>query len=81
MKIKYMCEKCGVEFDTEEEAKKCEGCHGDIVDVSLKGSIPYNRGCEFPRSILVTVKNANGRVLKCEYQYADNYSIISEGDK
>lgn len=25
--IKYICECCGVDYDTEEEAKKCEARH------------------------------------------------------
>lgn len=50
------------------------------INVSPIGSIPYNRRQEYPRSILVTVKNARGRVLKCEYQKCINYSVVSEGD-
>lgn len=80
MKIKYVCEKCGSEYDTEREAKECESFHGDIIDVSPIGSIPYNRKQEYPRSILVTVKNFRGRVLKCEYQKCINYRVVSEGD-
>lgn len=55
--IKYICEGCGVDYDTEEDAKKCEATHIKPVKV-LKANYEYIGGSNLPVS--VTVKFENG---------------------
>ena len=55
--IKYICEGCGVDYDTEEDAKKCEAMHIKPVKV-LKANYEYIGGQNLPVS--VTVKFENG---------------------
>lgn len=55
--IKYICEGCGVDYDTEEDAKRCEASHIKPVKV-LKANYEYIGGPNLPVS--VTVKFENG---------------------
>lgn len=54
---KYICEGCGVDYDREEDAKKCEASHIKPVKV-LKANYEYIGGKNLPVS--VTVKFENG---------------------
>ena len=49
--IKYICECCGVDYDTEEDAKKCETSHIKPVKV-LKANYEYIGGPNLPVSVI-----------------------------
>ena len=54
--IKYICECCGVDYDTEEDAKKCEATHIKIV----KADYEYRFSVMPNTPVSVTVKFENG---------------------
>lgn len=57
--IKYICECCGVDYDREEDAKKCEASHIKPVKI-VKADYEY-RFSEMPNTpVSVTVKFENG---------------------
>ena len=55
--IKYICECCGVDYDTEEDAKRCEARHIKPVKV-VKADYKYIEIQNLPVS--VTVESENG---------------------
>lgn len=57
--IKYICECCGVDYDREEDAKRCEASHIKPVKI-VKEDYEY-RFSEMPNTpISVTVEFENG---------------------
>lgn len=57
--IKYICECCGVDYDREEDAKRCEASHIKPVKI-VKADYEY-RFSEMPNTpVSVTVKFENG---------------------
>lgn len=63
---KYICEKCGYKWNTEEECAKCEASHNDAASiVSQKYNHQYGESAKYPGS--VTLQMANGH--KIEYRY------------
>lgn len=58
--IKYICECCGVEYDTEEDAKKCESMHIKPVKV-LKADYEYTGMPNLPISMTVEFENGAER--------------------
>jgi len=60
-RIQYMCEICGTEYSTEEEAEGCEASHEKNVKLT-KFEYAYN--IEMPK--YVYVENADG-TIKARY--------------
>lgn len=58
--IKYICECCGVDYDTEEDAKKCEASHIKPVKV-LKANYEYIGIRNLPVSVTVEFENGTER--------------------
>lgn len=56
--IKYICECCGVDYDTEEEAKNCEASHIKPVKI-IKADYEYAlyAASNLPVSIIVEFEN------------------------
>lgn len=57
--IKYICEGCGVDYDTEEDAKKCEASHIKPVKI-VKADYQYTYSKIFNTPVSVTVEFENG---------------------
>lgn len=66
MKIitKYMCEICKAEFQTEDDAKRCEGNH--IAKGTISG-MKFVAGTKYPRAIQMTFADG-GKALYVEYK-------------
>lgn len=62
--IKYICEYCGVDYNTEEEAKKCEARHIRPVKI-VKGNYEYTLFARLNLPVSVTVEFEDG--TECEY--------------
>lgn len=60
-RIQYMCEICGTEYSTKEEAEKCEASHEKNVKVTKFEYVNY---LEMPK--YVYVGNADG-TIKARY--------------
>lgn len=56
---KYICEGCGVDYDTEEDAKKCEASHIKPVKI-VKVDYEYTLYGTANTPISVTVEFENG---------------------
>lgn len=56
--IKYKCDKCGAQYNTEEEACGCEKAHIGVVDIK---EIYYSTQCKYPYG--VKLKMSDGEVL------------------
>lgn len=56
---KYICEYCGVDYDTEEDAKKCEARHMKPVKV-VKADYEYTLFERLNIPVSVTIKFENG---------------------
>ena len=73
MKYKYVCEKCGLVFDSAEDCTKCEEGHVNFAETDsygpeVKARSEWNRGMKFPDRIIVPM--SNGRKWnneKCRY--------------
>lgn len=61
---KYICEYCGVDYNTEEEAKKCEARHIRPVKI-VKGNYEYTLFARLNLPVSVTVEFEDG--TECEY--------------
>ena len=73
---KYICDKCGREFDKLDDAKEHELRHYDVVGVK---SVKYLKQ-EYPKRITVNMMNGNGHVLECEYEIVNVFDPqIAEG--
>lgn len=57
--IKYICECCGVDYDTEEDAKKCEASHIKPVKI-VKADYEYALYGTANTPVSVTVEFENG---------------------
>lgn len=57
--IKYICECCGVDYDTEEDAKKCEASHIKPVKI-VKVDYEYTLYGTANTPVSVTVEFENG---------------------
>lgn len=57
--IKYICEYCGVDYNTEEEAKKCEARHIKPVKI-VKENYEYTLFAALNLPVSVTVEFENG---------------------
>ena len=57
--IKYICECCGVDYDTAEEAEECEKSHIKPVKI-VKADYQYTYSKIFNTPVSVTVKFENG---------------------
>ena len=57
--IKYICECCGVDYDTEEDAKKCEASHIKPVKI-VKADYEYVLYGTANTPVSVTVEFENG---------------------
>lgn len=62
--IKYICEYCGVDYNTEEEAKNCEARHIKPVKI-VKENYEYTLFARLNLPVSVTVEFENG--TECEY--------------
>ena len=58
--IKYICEYCGVDYDTEEDAKKCEARHIKPVKI-VNGNYEYIGGANLPVSVTVEFESGAKR--------------------
>ena len=56
---KYICEYCGVDYDTEEDAEKCEKSHIKPVKI-VKADYEYRFSAMLNTPVSVTVKFENG---------------------
>lgn len=61
---KYICEYCGVDYDTEKEAKRCEERHVRPVKI-VKENYEYTFIERLNLPVSVTVEFENG----AEYEY------------
>lgn len=57
---KYICEYCGVDYDTEEDAKRCEASHIKPVKVA-KADYKYIGIRNLPVSVTVEFENGAER--------------------
>ena len=63
---KYICEKCGWKWNTEEECAKCEASHNDASTiVQQKYDHKYGESAKYPSSIVLEMANGH----KIEYRY------------
>lgn len=71
MKQIYVCEKCGAQFDTWQEANACEENHVSAFEVSPEWNpdLTWNWGCAFPDEVIVRSREYNWRTEKYEYKY------------
>lgn len=58
--IKYICEYCGVDYDREEDAKRCEASHIKPVKV-VKADYKYIGIQNLPVSVTVEFENGAER--------------------
>ena len=58
-KTLYTCEICNTDYNTEEEAEKCEQTHRTVDAIS---KVIYGNKCLYPSSITVTFDD--GKVLE-----------------
>lgn len=56
---KYICEGCGVDYNTEEDAKKCEASHVKPVKI-VKADYEYRFSVMPNTPVSVTVEFENG---------------------
>lgn len=63
---KYICEKCGWKFNTEEECAKCEASHNEAGTI-LKQSFDhkYGESAKYPGTVVLEMANGH----KIEYRY------------
>ncbi len=71
MKTKYICEKCGSEYDTAESANKCEAVHGEIIEAHVMPGAAYERSGIRPSAVYVKFRNKNGREVAAKYKLAE----------
>lgn len=69
MKTKYICEKCGSEYDTAESANKCEAVHGEIIEAHVMPGMVYE-GIR-PSAVYVKFRNKNGFEMAAEYKFVE----------
>jgi hypothetical protein len=54
-KNKWICDKCGRQFITQQEAEKCEAGHDQYeADQAVVKSVRFNPGDSFPSALTVT---------------------------
>lgn len=63
---KYICEKCGWKYNTEEECQKCEDSHNSAKTlVAQKFDHKFGESAKYPGAIIVQMANGH----KIEYRY------------
>jgi len=88
MRLKYVCEKCGLVFDSGEDCTKCEEGHvnfaeTDSYEPEVKARSEWNPGVKFPERIIVPMSNGRkwntekGRYDEEECVFA-TYEIVRE---
>ena len=88
MKFKYVCEKCGLIFDSTEDCIKCEESHFNFAETDsygpeVKARSEWKRGAKLPERIIVPM--STGRKWNDEKgQYDEEecvfgiYEIVNE---
>ena len=56
---KYICDCCGVDYDTEEDAKRCEASHIKPVKI-VKADYAYTIFASLNTPVSVTIEFENG---------------------
>ncbi|WP_294000261.1 hypothetical protein [uncultured Megasphaera sp.] len=69
MKTKYICEKCGAEYDTAESANKCEAVHGEIIEAHVMPGAVYEQSRITPNAVCVKFRNKDGFEAAAEYKF------------
>lgn len=69
MKVKYICEKCGAEYDAAESVNKCEAAHGEIIEAHVMPGMVYE-GIR-PNAVYVKFRNKNGREVAAKYKFVE----------
>ena len=75
MKVKYICEKCGAEYDAPEAVNKCEAMHGEIIEAHVMLGAMYEPSRIRPNAVYIKFRNKNGREVAAKYklvEYKDN---------
>lgn len=60
--IKYKCDKCGAQYNTEEEACNCERVHVDVAKIE---KLFYGLNAKYPH--MVELKMSDGQIIRCRY--------------
>ena len=58
---KYVCEHCGMKYDTEAECQKCEQSHGAPESI-LESR--YSKGLKYPDTISIHMANGHDIIYK-----------------
>lgn len=63
---RYICEKCGWRYNTEEECQKCEAYHQDASSlVSQRFDHKFAESAKYPGSVILQMANGH----KMEYRF------------
>lgn len=65
--IKYICEICGKNFSEKEQAEQCEKEHYKVEEITQIKYEQLDNKRKLPSSILVRVKNSEGKEKIVEY--------------
>ena len=71
MKVKYICEKCGAEYDAAELVNECEAAHGEIIEAHVMPGVMYEPSRICPHAVYVKFRNKNGFETAAEYKLAE----------
>ena len=71
MKVKYICEKCGAEYDAAESVNKCEAAHGEIIEAHVMPGAVYERSGIRPNAVYVKFRNKNGCEVAAKYKFVE----------
>ena len=63
---RYICEKCGWRYNTEEECVKCEASHNEAQTIEKQYfDHKYGESAKYPGTIVIDMSNGH----KIEYRY------------
>lgn len=85
MKVKYICEKCGAEYDAAESVNKCEAAHGEIIEAHVMPGMVYEGSVIRSNAVYIKFRNKNGFETAAEYklaEYKDNdFEVVKQKQK